>query len=126
MIVLETDIKTQVETLIETHIDHMNRFFVVSLILELLLRARYVWYIYLSRAIFESWMCLMYIPFERHFWELNVLYQSFVDAVGNFGILFLNISSHLVLLLFTLKRYIITISDCNFYYLKTWNSTTIL
>ena len=34
----------------------------------------------------------MYISFERHFRELDVLYQSFFYADGNFGILLFNIS----------------------------------
>ena len=44
-----------------------------------------------------------------------MLCQSFFDADGNFGILLFNVKSHLVLILFTLKKYIITISDCSFY-----------
>ena len=54
-----------------------------------------------------------------------MLCQSFFDAAGNFGILLFNVKSHLVLILFTLKKYIITISDCSFYDSKTLNSTTI-
>ena len=93
-----------------------------------------------SRAVTESQICYIYISIESHiweldvsnvhiieshFWELNLLYQSYFNAVVKFGILLLNISSYLILYYSHWKVYIITISDCSFYYLKTLNSTTI-
>ena len=51
------DYSSPQKLLIETHIDHMNRFLRQIRFLELILRARCFWYTYLARVIFESWMC---------------------------------------------------------------------
>ena len=55
-----------------------------------------------------------------------MLCQNIFDADDNFVILPFNISSYLAgPHTIHIKKYIITISDCSFYYLKTLNSTTI-
>ena len=62
------DYSSPQKLLIETHIDHMNRFLRQIRFLELILRARCFWYTYLARVIFESW-----ISYVKAFLMLNAI-----------------------------------------------------